>query len=361
MRLLNLVYIFFAALFISCAPAKKYKDLEDGIYADIQTNKGDILVKLEYKKVPVTVANFITLAEGINSHITREELKGKPYYDGLKFHRVIADFMIQGGDPDGTGAGGPGYKFIDEFPTDANGELLLRHDGPGVLSMANAGPGTNGSQFFITHKETPWLDGKHTVFGKVIKGQDIVNSIAKDDIINKVTIIREGKEAKKWDAVKAYDEGLENAKKEQEEKAKKFQAEINNGEVQELESGLKIVTQRKGNGKKYTPGNIMYVTYTGYLENGKMFDTSKKRGQSFPFNPEERRVIPGWLEGIPLLEEGSKAFLHIPSHLAYGPRGAGGVIPPNANLIFEIEIDSIKPVSKEVIDAKKLKPAKVGK
>ncbi|WP_196889392.1 peptidylprolyl isomerase [Aureivirga sp. CE67] len=355
MKKLNIVFLFFAALIVSCAPAKKYKDLEDGVYADIETNKGDILVKLEYKKVPVTVANFVTLAEGINTHITKAELKGKPFYDGLKFHRVIADFMIQGGDPNGNGSGGPGYKFMDEFPKDENGNLLLTHDGPGVLSMANSGPGTNGSQFFITHKETPWLNGKHTVFGKVIKGQEIVDAIAKNDTINKVVIIREGADAKNWDAAKAYDEGIVAAKKVQEEKAKKFKVEINEGEANELPSGLKIVTKRKGNGKSYAPGELMYVTYTGYFEDGRIFDSSKKSGRSFPFNPEERRVIPGWIEGIPMLEEGSRSFLHIPSHLAYGERGAGGVIPPNANLIFEIEVDSIKPLPRKQVDGKKLK------
>jgi cyclophilin family peptidyl-prolyl cis-trans isomerase len=167
--------------------------LEDGLYAQIQTNKGLITIKLEYEKAPMTVANFVALAEGKMKNTAKPE--GTPYYDGIKFHRVIADFMIQGGDPTGTGSGGPGYAFPDEIHPD------LKHTRAGTLSMANAGPATNGSQFFITHKDTPWLDGRHAVFGYVVSGQEVVNAIAQNDVMQTVRIERVGKTAKAWDAV----------------------------------------------------------------------------------------------------------------------------------------------------------------
>jgi peptidyl-prolyl cis-trans isomerase A (cyclophilin A) len=171
-----------------------------GMYAVMSTNKGDIKIELEYEKVPLTVANFVALAEG-NMEYNGVSID-KPFYDGLTFHRVIPNFMIQGGDPTGTGAGGPGYKFPDEI------DIALPHSGPGVLSMANSGPNTNGSQFFITHKDTPWLNGKHTVFGKVVDGMDVVNKIQKGDVIEKVTISRETKSAKKFDAVEVFNKTL---------------------------------------------------------------------------------------------------------------------------------------------------------
>lgn len=173
-------------------------DLPDGLYANVKTNKGNILLQLEMEKTPLTVANFVGLAEGkIPNKIKKE---GEPYYDGIKFHRVIPNFMIQGGCPLGTGSGDPGYMFKDEF------DPTLKHTGPGILSMANRGPGTNGSQFFITHVQTSWLDNKHTVFGHVVEGQDIVNAIAQNDVIETIEVIRVGKEAKKFDALKTFNE-----------------------------------------------------------------------------------------------------------------------------------------------------------
>lgn len=177
---------------------KPVENSTDGLFADIKTNKGTIRIKFEYEKVPMTVANFVALAEGKMKNTAKAE--GQPYFDGIKFHRVIADFMIQGGDPTGTGMGGPGYAFADEI------DPSLKHDRAGTLSMANAGPATNGSQFFITHKDTPWLDGKHAVFGYVVSGQEVVNAIAQNDVMEKVTIDRVGKEAKAWDAMKVLEE-----------------------------------------------------------------------------------------------------------------------------------------------------------
>ena len=191
MKTMNALLVSLLAFFMSCNTndSKATEKLNDGLYAEIKTNKGVIVAELEYKKTPVTVANFVSLAEGKNKQVS-SEFKGKKYYDGLTFHRVIKDFMVQGGDPTGTGNGTPGYKFKDEIVED------LKHVGPGILSMANAGPGTNGSQFFITHKATPWLDGMHTVFGKVVQGLDVVNAIEQGDTMEKVTIIAKGSEAK---------------------------------------------------------------------------------------------------------------------------------------------------------------------
>ncbi len=179
-------------------PNNMTAESNEGVYAKIKTNKGTITIQLEYEKAPMTVANFVALAEGKMKNSAKPE--GTPYYNGIKFHRVIADFMIQGGDPQGNGSGGPGYAFADEIHPD------LKHTRPGTLSMANAGPATNGSQFFITHKDTPWLDGKHAVFGYVTEGQDVVNAIQQGDVIETITIERVGKAAKGWDYMKVLDD-----------------------------------------------------------------------------------------------------------------------------------------------------------
>jgi len=310
------------------------KNLPEGIYAKIKTNKGDILVKLEHEKAPGTVANFVALTEGNHPEVA-DAHKNKKYYDGLTFHRVIDNFMIQGGDPTGTGAGGPGYKFDDEIHPD------LKHDSAGILSMANAGPGTNGSQFFITHEATPWLDGKHTVFGKVIEGQDIVNSIAQGDKIESVEIIRLGDQAKKFDAPAEFTK-FNNAKEERIKKAKKEAEDALNKLAEGFEktkSGLRYkITHKSGSGKKPQKGKNVAVHYIGKLADGTIFDNSYGRGEPIEFPIGIGYVIPGWDEGIRLLEEGDKATLVIPSYLAYGESGAGGVIPPNANLIFDVEL-----------------------
>ena len=309
---------------------------KEGMYAKIKTNKGDILIQLEYEKTPLTVANFIGLAEGKIKN--NKKAIGEPYYNGLKFHRVIADFMIQGGCPDGNGMGGPGYQFPDEIHPD------LKHSGPGILSMANAGPGTNGSQFFITHKETPWLDGKHTVFGSVVEGQDVVNAIAQDDLINEVTIERNGEKANNFDAAKIFTSELKKLEKEAEikaENAKKAIEELKKGSIV-TKSGLAYKITKKGSGPKAEAGKTVSVHYTGKLTNGTKFDSSYDRNQPIDFPLGQGRVIKGWDEGIALLNVGSKATFIIPPDLAYGARGAGGVIPPNATLIFDVELVEIK-------------------
>jgi peptidyl-prolyl cis-trans isomerase A (cyclophilin A) len=310
---------------------------QDGIFAEFNTAKGKIVVELEYKKTPITVANFISLAEGKNPK-ANAKFKGKPFYDGLKFHRVIADFMIQGGCPDGTGASGPGYKFDDEIVAD------LKHSGKGILSMANAGPATNGSQFFITHKATPHLDGKHTVFGHVVSGQEVVDKIAKDDVITSVKIIRVGKEAKKFNAEKVFADYFINkeaadklAAEKQKEAKEKALKEFANAAT--TPSGLKYIVIQEGTGNKPVATSNVKVHYTGMFLDGKVFDSSVQRGETIDFGLNQ--VIKGWTEGVQLMPEGSKYKFYIPSNLAYGERGAGGVIPPNADLIFEIELIKI--------------------
>ena len=353
---------------------------DQGIFAEIETAKGKIVIQLEYQKTPITVANFVSLAEGTNASVVDEKLKGKPFYNGLKFHRVIADFMIQGGDPQGNGSGGPGYAFKDEF-TDA------KFDKAGILAMANSGPKTNGSQFFITHKNTDWLTGKHTIFGYVITGQDVVNKIAQDDVINKITIVRKGAEAKKFDAAKTFADYMankagddakeeaiatENQKKQVELEAQK-KSEYNTkfgpviaakakylndtkANATETASGLKYKIIKAGAGKKPAEGTNVYINYAGYLEDGSLFDSSmesvnkecgkydenraKQNGyQPFPFPYGKKDgLIPGFLEALSLMNYGDTALVFIPSKLGYGERGAGNVIPPNSNIIFEVEM-----------------------
>ena len=311
-------------------------NVESSIKAKVITSKGDIIIQLEFEKTPMTVANFVGLAEGTIENTVKNI--GEPYFDGLKFHRVMKNFMIQGGDPTGTGRGGPGYKFADEFHPD------LKHNRAGILSMANGGPGTNGSQFFITHKETPWLDNKHSVFGHVIEGQDVVNAIEQDDIMQSITIIREGDAAKNFDAVKIFKEQEKKAKKIEDEKAKeqeKALEELTKGATT-TSSGLKYIMLKEGEGDTPYPGQTVRVHYSGFLMDGTKFDSSYNKNVPYEFIV-GGRVIKGWNEGIQLLNVGAKAKFIIPPNLAYGPRGSGGVIPPNATLIFEIELLEIDP------------------
>jgi FKBP-type peptidyl-prolyl cis-trans isomerase len=310
--------------------------MENGIYAKFNTAKGTILVKLTHDLTPGTVGNFVGLAEGQLENSARPI--GKPYYDGLKFHRVIPDFMIQGGCPQGQGTGGPGYNFDDEFHPN------LKHDKPGVLSMANAGPGTNGSQFFITHVPTNWLDGKHTVFGHVIEGQDVVDAVEGDDALESIEIIRVGDEAINWNAIEAFrtfegsrEKRIAEQKKMAEEALEKLAAGF-----QKTESGLRYQIIQKGNGTQAEKGKKVSVHYQGALENGQVFDSSYKRKQPIDFQLGVGQVIEGWDEGIALLKVGDKARFVIPSYLGYGSRGAGGVIPPDATLVFDVELMDVK-------------------
>ena len=374
MRRLNFIALLSAMfVFFSCNSQKKaYKDLGDGLFADIETTQGNIIVKLNYKETPVTVANFVTLAEGKNTFV-KAEYKGKPFYNGTIFHRVIKDFMIQGGDPTGTGMGEPGYRFEDEIvPT-------LKHDKKGILSMANAGPATNGSQFFITQVPTPHLDGRHTVFGETVKGLEVIDAIAntktvmndkpeKDIKINKITIIANGKDAKNFNAVKVFEDYFKEInKREREREAKtkaaaaKFLEEVKVQEPQAkaLPSGVKIFKLVDGKGKQPNHTHQVMVNYAGYLKNGTLFDSNVKEieeaygkynslreqqggYQAFPmpYNT-SAQLIPGVRDALLTMKVGDKIRVFIPAALGYGERGAGDVIPPNSDLIFDIEITDI--------------------
>lgn len=304
----------------------------NGIYARLNTSKGTILIELTYQQTPGTVANFVGLAEGTQKNEHKKE--GTPYYDGLIFHRVIADFMIQGGCPQGSGVGGPGYQFDDEFHPE------LKHDRAGTLSMANAGPATNGSQFFITNGPTAWLDGKHTVFGYVVEGQEVVDLVAQGDSIESLTIERHGKEAEAWNATEAFHTFIssgEERKKATEKAAQEALSKLTTG-MEKTASGLFYKITKAGEGAQPEKGAEVTVHYKGTLVDGTVFDSSYQRKEPIKFSVGVGQVIPGWDEGILLLNKGAAARFVIPSQLAYGAQGAGGVIPPHATLVFEVEL-----------------------
>ena len=330
--------ILISILTLNSCNMNNNSDLSDGLYADIETSKGNIVLQLYYEQVPTTVSNFVALAEG-NHPIVDEQHSGKPYYNGLKFHRVIENFMIQGGDPTGTGSGGPGYQFDDEFSSD------LTHDGPGILSMANSGPGTNGSQFFITHVETPWLDGKHTIFGKVSSGLNILDNVEQEDIIKNINIVRVGEDANNFDAPNIFESYINNKSEVDVEKAGAEQEaikDITKG-MSETESGIKYKISKKGTGDNAKTNDLLSVHYSLQLIDGSEIDSSFTRGAPIEFTCGVGEVIKGWDEAMQLLNKGSKARLVIPSELGYGSMGAGnGAIPPNATLIFDVELVDIK-------------------
>ncbi|MEQ6122847.1 peptidylprolyl isomerase [Pseudotenacibaculum sp. MALMAid0570] len=356
------LFVLSSLIFAACN--SDYKGLGDGIYADMETDRGTIILELYPKEAPLTVANFITLAEGTNPMVP-DSIKGKKYYDGLGFHRVVPDFIIQSGDPTGSGRGPlPGYRFYNELTP------KLRHDSAGILSMANGGFNTNGSQFFITHKPTPWLDGYnnsdklkdctqrgvycHTIFGKVVTGQDVVDSIAQYDMIKSVKIIRIGDEAKSFDAVKEFEAGmarapekekerlaeLEKSDKERYEKfledKKVFEAKMDVDKAKKMESGLKVITYKKGKGKKFNRSVPVSINYTIYLASGKLIQSSEGK-KPLTFTLDQTPLIPGVTEAITTMREGGKKRLFIPYYIGYGEKG-GGPFPPKADLIFDLEL-----------------------
>ena len=379
MKKVKLWALVLPLLLVACKSAK-YPNLKDGLYADIQTNHGDMLAELYYKATPGTVANFVSLAEGTNTYVA-DSLKGKHYYDGTKSHRVIKNFMLQAGDRTATGMGDPGYKFADEFVD------TLTFTKKGQLAMANSGPATNGSQFFITEKATKWLNFRHAIFGQVIQGEDVISKITDEQtsekdsrpknpvIIKKVEIIRVGKDAQKWDAPKVFDAFM----KEQNAKAQKLesQREKNLAVMAEQEakavaqpSGIKILKLKEGNGVKPQIGADILVNYAGFLRaTGDLFDTNiaeiAKENDAYDaaraadpqygyipytwqYSPEVG-LIAGFKEALLSMKVGDKIRVFIPSALAYGKEGFdNGVIPPDADLMFEIEI-----VDAQVTDAAK--------
>lgn len=356
------------ALGLSVLSCSKYADLEDGLYAVMNTSKGEMVLELHAEETPITVANFVSLSEG-NSKRVSDAYANKPYFNNTVFHRVIKDFMIQGGDPTGTGQGGPGYRFKDEFNEG------LTHSSKGILSMANSGPYTNGSQFFITHKETPWLDQRHTVFGRLVKGESVLDSIANtatdptdkplDSILLKsVTIVRVGSEAKKFNAneiIEEYFFGIEAEResyaKFREERALTFTNTFNLDEVTTTSSGLQFTVLQAATGDKPTMGTEVGLNYAGWLSDGQLFDTNiatiaekdqnfeqinaMHRGEFMPLMmtvEPDAPMIPGFKEAVLDMSFGEKRLVRIPSNLAYGSQGAGGVIPPDADLIFQLEL-----------------------
>jgi cyclophilin family peptidyl-prolyl cis-trans isomerase len=352
---------------------EEYPDLEDGMYAEFKTNKGVFVAELFYEATPMTVASFVSLAEGTTT-MAEAEFEGKPFYNGLTFHRVIPDFMIQGGDPTGTGSGGPGYKFPNEIVD------TLQHSTKGLLSMANSGPDTNGSQFFVTLKETPWLDGIHTIFGEVVEGMEVVEQIGgvktgpgdkpvDPVVMEEVNIIRKGSAAKNFKAANVLESELQEFQAENEAREKEMNAQRQanqeryeglKADAKELESGLKIAFTEEGDGPQPELGDTVLVNYKGYLANGDIFDTNIEQTaeEAGIFNPKRKEMkgydpmpvaygpdapmIPGFKEGIQQMKVGDKAILYIPSDLGYGERGYPPVIPPSSDLIFEIEMIDIQ-------------------
>ncbi len=338
MRHRSVVFALLLSLFsISIFSCNAQAARSDGMYATIKTNKGDIVVSLEFEKAPMTVGNFVGLAEG-----TLDVTKGKPFYNGLTFHRVVADFVVQGGDPAGDGTGGPGYRFPDEIVPE------LKHDGPGVLSMANAGPNTNGSQFFITLGAAPWLDGKHSVFGKVVEGMEVVRQIQQGDRIESITIQRFGAKAKAFDSSqKAWDQRLSaayatlNALNKQKRDADMAVIRQKWSDLKPDSKGIFQKVIRKGFGPLPSPGSKVSVIYKGMLLDGTVFDQSALSGGPFSFTIGKGEVIDGWDIVVSTMQKGEKRLVIIPPELAYGTQSIGDVIPPNSFLVFEIELVSV--------------------
>ncbi|OHD67113.1 MAG: peptidylprolyl isomerase [Spirochaetes bacterium RBG_13_68_11] len=328
--------ILLVPAFVLAALPAAAASLPDGLYAEITTPRGAIVCRLEYRKAPMTVSSFVGLAKGT---LKANGVSGKRYFDGLTFHRVEPGFVIQGGDPKGNGSGGPGYQFPNEISAD------LKHDGPGVLAMANAGPNTNGSQFYITLRATPQLDGGYSVFGKVVQGQDVVAKIVKGDRMTGVKILRIGADAQAFTVTQAgFDAMVASAKAAVAEKARKDREAAlaavakKYPDLKTTSSGLRYRIVKQGSGPCPSDGAQVTVHYTGWLLDGTKFDSSKDGGSPAIFRIGE--VIEGWNEALKSMKKGEVRLLVIPPELGYGERGYPGVIPGNAFLVFEVELIS---------------------
>ena len=304
---------------------------KDGLFAVLKTEKGEIGLKLFYDKTPMTVANFVGLAEG-----KLDATKGKKFYDGLTFHRVINDFMIQGGDPKGNGTGGPGYKFPDEFVDGLN------FNTKGKLAMANSGPATNGSQFFITHVPTTWLNNKHTIFGEVVEGQDVVDAVEQDDTIISLSIIRNGADAEKFVVTQEFFDSLikESAKKEEERIAKMLE-KVTEG-CTKTNKGIYYKVIKEGDGEVCGDGRNVKVEYQGYLTDGSIFDASSGMNPQghdpLEFTTGVGQMIPGFDIMVQEMKVGEVRKMVLPPEMAYGDGGYPGVIPPKSYICFDVEL-----------------------
>ncbi|APZ46981.1 peptidylprolyl isomerase [Polaribacter reichenbachii] len=376
------IYILASFFLIVGCQSPKYKDLQEGLYAEIQTNKGDILLELYPEAAPMTVANFVSLSEGTNNRVS-DSLKGEKFYDGIRFHRVVNNFVIQGGDPTETGRGTAGYRFGSEFTKDENGNLLNKHDDAGMLSMANGGPDSNGSQFFITHNPIPHLDGKHTVFGKttvnsiqlealktkiqdslgLVKAIDslrmaVVNSIVQFDTINTIEIIRIGSKAKSFDAPEVFDAELmkfANSKKDREKEVLNaetaryskyledkvaFLAKMDESKAKKTSSGLRILMLKNNpSGEKVVTNKPIKAHFTLYTADGNKIQSTEDSGQPFVFQLDdaERPMITGFKEGVADMRVGEKVRLFIPYYIGFG-EAKYGPFPAKSDLVFEVEI-----------------------
>jgi peptidylprolyl isomerase len=338
-------YLFIAMTFLVgggllAGCAGEYPDLEDGLYAELETSKGTILIELAYERAPLTVTNFVGLAEGT---IDSNQPDGEPFYDGLTFHRVVEDFVIQTGDPKGDGTGGPGYEFPNEI------DQSLNHDGPGVVSMANSGPDTNGSQFFITRGPAPWLDGRYSVFGEVVEGQDVVDAIEEGDTLETVEIIRKGEAAREFESDQAaFESRLAEVREKRSEDQRRTVAqqlsyvERNWPDAEDAGDGMRYVIKEEGSGPSPERGDTVSVHYTGYLLNGMPFESTENRGEPVEFVVGRGNVIEGWDRTLLDMNVGEERTVIIPPNLAYGSRGARGVVPPNSFLVLDVELVGIE-------------------